>query len=278
MQQQAGHGSRLGEAASPKAPTRAINSGARTRSDANRQQLQRWPISPDSTDSGWAAARADFLWARPHVLPEDLRQRYAQQRAADLLRAEHARRRRPGRAGEGLRRAWTAAAAAGAEAAAAVAVRAVSRAARRLLGRSHRSPNFRDRCVSWSRRRAPIRTLDVDLIPVSVFWGRAPDREGSWLRIAAVGELGARRALPPLAVGAGRTAAICSCSSASRFRCARAWTRARIRRARCAASRARCELVLARQRAAAIGPDLSHRRTIATQVLRAAAVRRAMAR
>jgi glycerol-3-phosphate O-acyltransferase len=34
---------------------------------------------------------------------------------------------------------------------------------------------------------------------------------------------------------------------------------------------------VARQRAAAIGPDLSHRRTIVTQVLRAAAVRRAMA-
>ena len=36
-------------------------------------------------------------------------------------------------------------------------------------------------------------------------------------------------------------------------------------------------VALARQRAAAIGPDLSHRRTIVTQVLRAAAVRRAMA-
>jgi glycerol-3-phosphate O-acyltransferase len=36
-------------------------------------------------------------------------------------------------------------------------------------------------------------------------------------------------------------------------------------------------LTLARQRAAALGPDLSHRRTMATQVLRAGAVRRAMA-
>src|SRR5688572_22592022 len=36
-------------------------------------------------------------------------------------------------------------------------------------------------------------------------------------------------------------------------------------------------LMLARQRGATIGPDLSHRRTMATQVLRAAAVRRAMA-
>jgi glycerol-3-phosphate O-acyltransferase len=36
-------------------------------------------------------------------------------------------------------------------------------------------------------------------------------------------------------------------------------------------------VALARQRAAAIGPDLSHRRTIVTQVLRAGAVRRAMA-
>ena len=36
-------------------------------------------------------------------------------------------------------------------------------------------------------------------------------------------------------------------------------------------------LALAQQRAAAIGPDLSHRRTIVTQVLRAGAVRRAMA-
>ena len=45
-----------------------------------------------------------------------------------------------------------------------------------------------DRRVSHTLRHLVVAvaadpSLDVDLIPVSVLWGRAPDRDGSWLRM-----------------------------------------------------------------------------------------------
>lgn len=119
-------------------------------------------------------------------------------------------------------------------------------------------------------------SLDVDLVPVNVLWGRAPDKEGSWLRVllaenwARAGRF--RRFLSVLVNGrnlfvqfgepVSLRAALADGADASRA----------VRRlARTLRS------LVARQRAAAIGPDLSHRRTIVTQVLRAASVRRAMA-
>jgi glycerol-3-phosphate O-acyltransferase len=122
---------------------------------------------------------------------------------------------------------------------------------------------------------AADRTLDVDVIPVSVFWGRTPDKEGSWLRIMLaenwerVGRF--KRLLAVLVHGRNlfvqfgdpvslRVAVDESHDAARAVR--------RIARA--------LRVLLARQRAAAIGPDLSHRRTIVTQVLRTGEVRRAM--
>ncbi len=120
------------------------------------------------------------------------------------------------------------------------------------------------------------RSLEVDLIPVTVMWGRAPDRDGSWLRVLLSENwerVGRFRRLLAVVVN-GRNlfvqfgdpislrAALEDGADASRA--VRRLTRT-------------LRLALARQRAAAIGPDLSHRRTIVTQVLRAGAVRRAMA-
>ncbi len=119
-------------------------------------------------------------------------------------------------------------------------------------------------------------TLDVDLVPVNVLWGRAPDKEGSWLRVLLAenweraGRF--RRYLSVLVNGRnlfvqfGEPISLRSAlaEGADASRAVRRLTRT-------------LRTLVARQRAAAIGPDLSHRRTIVAQVLRAAAVRRAMA-
>jgi glycerol-3-phosphate O-acyltransferase len=119
-------------------------------------------------------------------------------------------------------------------------------------------------------------TLDVDLIPVSVFWGRAPDKEDSWLRLVLtenwdrVGRF--RRMLSVVLNGRNLFVQFGDpVSLKSIFEPGLDASRAVRRVTR------QMRIVLRRQRAAAIGPDLSHRRTMATQVLRTAAVRRAMA-
>jgi len=115
--------------------------------------------------------------------------------------------------------------------------------------------------------------FDVDLVPVSVFWGRAAPKESSWWRQlfsddwVLVGRF--RRALTVLVNGrntllnfgepiALRDVLLEGAADAQNAR--------RVVRILLAALRA--------QRASAIGPDLSHRRTIVAQVLRTLAVRR----
>ena len=138
--------------------------------------------------SGWdrvllSVLRAPIsLWARPHVLPEDLRKRYAQhprpicyvldrRSVADLVVLEKVARAQalpeplqalkpplPAQSFfflERLRGFWG------------------DRVDRRIPA------TFRELVAA----AAADPTLDVDLIPVSVFWGRAPDKEGSWLRL-----------------------------------------------------------------------------------------------
>lgn len=124
-------------------------------------------------------------------------------------------------------------------------------------------------------------SFDVRLVPIAVYWGRAPSKEGSWLRLwlsenwvlggalrkllqvmingrftmLEVGEpislRGELEAGQPLA---GQSAAVIA---------------ARISR------RQRAEF--RRRRTERIGPDLSHRRTLVATVLRTRAVRAAMA-
>jgi glycerol-3-phosphate O-acyltransferase len=118
--------------------------------------------------------------------------------------------------------------------------------------------------------------LDVDLLPITVLWGRAPDKADSWIRLLLsenwerAGRL--RRLLSVLVNGRnlfvqfGEPLSLRSIvdEGPEPSRAVRRVTRT-------------LRLALSRQRAAVIGPDLSHRRTMVTQVLRAAAVRRAMA-
>lgn len=118
--------------------------------------------------------------------------------------------------------------------------------------------------------------FDVRLVPIAVYWGRAPQKEGSWLRLLLsenwvfgsglrkllqvvfngrftmieVGEPRSLRALLEGPAPAAEQAARIARELRSRFR---------------------------RQRAARIGPDLSHRRTIVARVLRTRAVRAAVA-
>ena len=139
--------------------------------------------------------------------------------------------------------------------------------------------------------------VDIDLVPVAVYWGRAPQKEGSWFRLLLVEDwaitsrarkflqvlfngrntiiefdqplslrslLGdtdidsqAQASLPPLERSDGGPAR----GSESLGR--------RVARA--------LRAHFAKTRAARIGPDLSHRRTIVARVLRARAVRAVVA-
>ncbi|HVF16102.1 MAG TPA: glycerol-3-phosphate 1-O-acyltransferase PlsB [Steroidobacteraceae bacterium] len=214
------------------------------------------------------------MWARPHVLPEDLKARFGTQArpvcyvlemhsVADLVVLE--------------------------KVAAAHDLPAPSQALKRPLPDT--SVFFLERFADFwgdriDRRIPPTlrqlvsaastdKTLDVDLIPVSVFWGRAPQHERSWLRLLLaetwdrVGRF--RRFLSVLVNGrnlfvqfgepVSLRALVDEGVDASRA----------VRRVN-----RTVRTLLSRQRAAAIGPDLSHQRTIAVQVLQNAAVRRAM--
>jgi glycerol-3-phosphate O-acyltransferase len=215
------------------------------------------------------------IWARPHVLPEDLRARFAQRErplcyvlneygAADLVVLE--------------------------KVCAAHGLPAPSQALKKPL--PSQSAMFLERRAGFWGDRTDYRipdvlrtlvnaaaqdpTLDVDLVPVTVLWGRAPNRKDSWLRILLsenwerVGRF--QRMLSIMVNGRnlfvqfGEPLSLRAAvnEGPDKSRAVRRITRS-------------LRTILARQRAATIGPDLSHRRTMATQVLRAAAVRRAMA-
>jgi len=119
-------------------------------------------------------------------------------------------------------------------------------------------------------------TLDVRLVPIAVYWGRAPQKEGSWWRLLFaenwVLASGFRKLMQVLINGRftmieiGEPQSLRGLLVAGSTASAQA---ARIVRAQRAAFR--------RQRATRIGPDLSHRRTILHRVLYARAVRAAMA-
>ena len=179
-------------------------------------------------------------WARPHVLPEDLQRRFATRRPAGLLRAQSARRRRSHRAREGLRGVWTAAAPGGAEAAAARTIRSVSSSAARVSGAIASITAFPPPCASWSAQPWPIPRSMCDLMPVTVLWGRAPDKADSWLRMLLVGELGASGSLPAAAIGARERPQSVRAIRRSGVACERWWMKGRMRRAPCVALRGRC--------------------------------------
>jgi glycerol-3-phosphate O-acyltransferase len=115
---------------------------------------------------------------------------------------------------------------------------------------------------------------DVDLVPVSVYWGRAPQKEGSWFKLLLVEDWAltsrARKFLQVLFngrdtiiefdEGVSLRALLAEAAGAEGRRVVRT-----------------LRAMYARTRAARIGPDLSHRRTLVARALRTRAVRAAVA-
>ncbi len=116
---------------------------------------------------------------------------------------------------------------------------------------------------------------DVDLIPVSLFWGRAPDKEASWWRLR-FGETGDAKGALHRALAVminGRNLVVQFAEPVS--------LRSLISDAQDVAQATRrvgraCRNLLHRQRVAMIGPEIASRRSIVAQVLRTQAVRQAM--
>ena len=116
---------------------------------------------------------------------------------------------------------------------------------------------------------------DVLLVPTAVYWGRAPQKEGSWFRLLFAENWAltsrARKFISVLVNGRNVFVEIGEpISLRSMFDTAPSMDQAR-RVTRVLRG------LLRRQRATRIGPDLSHRRTIVAQVLRARAVRAVVA-
>jgi glycerol-3-phosphate O-acyltransferase len=118
--------------------------------------------------------------------------------------------------------------------------------------------------------------FDVDLVPAAVYWGRAPQKERSWLRLlfAENWVLGGRVRKFLQVVFNGRQAMLEFGAPASLRSLL-----ANDTNLSAAAARLTRQMrgQFRRQRATRIGPDLSHRRTIMARVLNTAAVRAAAA-
>jgi glycerol-3-phosphate O-acyltransferase len=117
---------------------------------------------------------------------------------------------------------------------------------------------------------------DFLLVPVAVYWGRAPQREASWLRLLLVEDWAltsrVRKFFQVLFNGRDTLLELDEPLSLRALLGGELGTTARGRRI----ARALRGLY-ARRRTARIGPDLSHRRTLVNRVLRTRAVRAAVA-
>jgi glycerol-3-phosphate O-acyltransferase len=118
--------------------------------------------------------------------------------------------------------------------------------------------------------------LDVELVPVAMYWGRAPQREHSWFRLLLVEDWAitstARKVMQVLFNGRNTLIEFDEPISLRSLMGDEAGAAVRGRRV----TRA-LRALYAKRRAARIGPDLSHRRTILNRVLRTRAVRAVVA-
>jgi glycerol-3-phosphate O-acyltransferase len=118
--------------------------------------------------------------------------------------------------------------------------------------------------------------IDVELVPVAVYWGRAPQKERSWFRLLLVEDWAlttrARKFLQVLINGRTTLIEFDEPISLRALLGDEAGSAVRGRRV----TRA-LRALYAKQRSARIGPDLSHRRTIVNRVLRTRAVRSVVA-
>jgi glycerol-3-phosphate O-acyltransferase len=120
--------------------------------------------------------------------------------------------------------------------------------------------------------------LDIDLVPVAVYWGRAPQKEGSWFRLLLVEDWAltsrARKLLQVLFNGRNTLIEFDEPISLRALLEPSGPAGEAVRGRRVARA---LRALYAKQRAARIGPDLSHRRTILNRVLRTRAVRAVVA-
>ena len=116
---------------------------------------------------------------------------------------------------------------------------------------------------------------DIDLVPLSVYWGRAPQREKSWLRLLLVENWAlssrVRKFLQVLINGRDTLVEFNEPVSLRSLIGTESGLAVRGRRI---TRPLRAQFV--QRRTARIGPDLSHRRTVVTRVLRTSAVRAAV--
>jgi glycerol-3-phosphate O-acyltransferase len=145
-----------------------------------------------------------------------------------------------------------------------------------LFTRRHapRAPRYLPQLVAAA---AADPQFDVDLVPVAIFWGRAPHKEASLWRLlfaedwVLVGRF--RKALNVLVNGRNT---LVDFGEPLRLRDALQDGMSRQRSVRRLLRNLRASLRA--QRASAIGPDLSHRRTLVAQLLKTADVRSAVSR
>jgi glycerol-3-phosphate O-acyltransferase len=120
------------------------------------------------------------------------------------------------------------------------------------------------------------RSADFDLVPTAVYWGRAPQKEASWLRLLLVEDWAlTSRVRKFMQVLFNGRATLIEFETPLSLRELLGEQPGEAPRGRRVARTLRA--VYARRRAARIGPDLSHRRTIVNKVLRTRAVRAAVA-
>ena len=116
---------------------------------------------------------------------------------------------------------------------------------------------------------------DFELVPAAVYWGRAPQREASWLRLVLSEDFGvtsrARKFMQVLFNGRDT---LLELDEPLSLRALLGEEPGGALHGRRVARTLRA--LYARRRAARIGPDLSHRRTIVNRVLRTRAVRAAV--
>ena len=117
---------------------------------------------------------------------------------------------------------------------------------------------------------------DFDLVAAAVYWGRAPQREASWLRLLLVDDWALTSRLRKFlqVVFNARDSLVELDEPVSLRRLLGAQLATSVRGRQVARD---LRGVYARRRAARIGPDLSHRRTLVNTVLRSRAVRHAVA-
>jgi glycerol-3-phosphate O-acyltransferase len=135
-----------------------------------------------------------------------------------------------------------------------------------------RAPRYLSRLIAAA---ASHPQFDVDLVPVAIFWGRAPHKEVSWWRLWFAEDwilVGRFRKFLSVVFNGRNT--LVYFGEPIRLRDVMEDGLGEPRSVRRALRSLR--MVFRAQRASSIGPDLSHRRTMVVQILKSQAVRRAV--